>query len=76
MVFPCVCLCGFLLPAPSAGLNVAFDDTVHAVHTSLAQLQVKLLSSQLINLMAAGLSFSPTAGDAGVLGGSWFNSAA
>lgn len=60
----------------SAGLNVAFDDTSHAVHTSLAQLQVKLLSSQLINLMAAGLSFSATAGGEGVLGGSWFNCAA
>ena len=76
MLFPCVYLCGLLMPAPSAGLNVAFNDMFRVVHTSLAQLQVKLLSSQLINLMAAGLSFSATAGDGGVLGASWFNCAA
>lgn len=70
MVFPCVCLSGFLLPTPSAGLSVAFDDTFHAVHTSFAQLQVKRLRSELINLMVVGLSISTTAGDAGVLGGS------
>ncbi len=66
-----ICLCVDFCQQHLWGLNINLMTQVfNNMHTHFSvQSQVKPLSSQLINLMAAGLAFSPAAADTEVLSG-------